>query len=86
MLGAPGKLEPKMGSEMGGPGLRNGAGFAEAVHTSAEGRALEWFLMALVGTCAAPWRGSLFCCGGEKKSEHASCLPGLARVFFNLPD
>ena len=75
MPGAPGKLEPKMGPEMGGPGL------GESVHTSAEGQALEWFLMGLVGTCAAPWRGSLFCCGREKKFEH-----GLARVFFNLPD
>ena len=75
-----------MGPEMGGPGLRNGAGFGEAVHTSAEGQALEWFLMVVVGTFAAPWRGSLFCCGREKKYEHASCLPGLAPVFFNIPD
>ena len=42
--------------------------------------------MVVVGTFAAPWRGSLFCCGREKKYEHASCLPGLAQVFFNLPD
>ena len=39
--------------------------------------------MVVVGTFAAPWRGSLFCCGREKKYEHASCLPGLAQVFFS---
>ena len=25
----------------------------------------------------------MFCCGREKNYEHASCLPGLAQVFFS---
>ena len=66
-----------MGTEMGGPGL------GEAVHTSAEGQALEWFLMALVGTCAVPWCGSLLCRGRENEHEHPSCLLDLARAFFS---